>query len=172
MENRRLLKLLPVAASVGTVSMPASGTGDSRKESVMSDFIELTESEFDARFTLRRNHLNPNASWSGCMFETYGEELDFVNSQDPTSVWTLCDGDDWYILSGFHSVNRMGYLLSLEPVAEGTIIEAHRDVDDVYRDVDEDSADYEEEDDDPLIEIPEAEPTSPDVDVSWKDAGF
>jgi len=26
--------------------------------------IEMTEDEFDARYPLRRNHLNPHASWA------------------------------------------------------------------------------------------------------------
>ena len=72
------------------------------------------------------------ASWGfgdgpGCLFETYGDELDFVLSQDPQTVWTFVDGDDGdqYVMSGFHIVNRIGYLLSIEPVPEGTDIEVH-----------------------------------------------
>jgi hypothetical protein len=94
--------------------------------------IELTEDEFDARYTLRTNHLNPNASWTygkdgGCLFETYGEELDFVRQQDPGTIWTLVDGDDGdqYLVSGFHFVNRIGYLLSTVPIPDGTDIEVH-----------------------------------------------
>jgi hypothetical protein len=92
--------------------------------------IELTEDEFDASYPLRTNHLNPHASWTygddrGCLFETYGEELDFVRQQDPRTIWTFVDGDDGdqYLLSGFHFVNRIGYLLSTVPVPEETDIE-------------------------------------------------
>ena len=61
--------------------------------------IEMTEDEFDASYPLVTNHINPNASWAfgdgpGCLFETYGEELDFVRAQDPRTIWTLVDGDD------------------------------------------------------------------------------
>lgn len=61
--------------------------------------IELTEDEFDAKYPLRVNHLNPHASWAfgdsrGCVFETYGEELNFVRCQDPATVWTLVDDAD------------------------------------------------------------------------------
>lgn len=94
--------------------------------------IQLTEDQFDARYKLRTNHLNPHASWAfgdgtGCLFETYGEELDFVRSQDPQTIWTFVDGDDGdqYVMSGYHLVNRIGYLLSIEPVPEGTDIEVH-----------------------------------------------
>jgi hypothetical protein len=91
--------------------------------------IEITEDEFAARYGLRANHLNPAASWAygdadGCLFDTYGDELDFVRQQDPRTVWTLVDGDDGdhYVLSGFHIVNRIGYLLTTAPVPEGTTI--------------------------------------------------
>ena len=82
----------------------------------MTNIIDLTEDEFDAAYPLRPNHLNPNASWAigdgpGCLFETYGEELAFVRTQDPKTVWTLLDGDDGdlYLVSGYHFVNRIGY---------------------------------------------------------------
>lgn len=93
-------------------------------------FIELTEEEFDAQYPLLRNHLNSNATWGfddgpGCLFETYGEELAFVREQDPLTIWTFIDGDDGdcYVVSGYHHVNRIGYLISLKPVPEGTDIE-------------------------------------------------
>jgi hypothetical protein len=92
--------------------------------------LELTEDEFDARFPLFTNHLNPNASWGsgnegGCLFETYGEELEFVRRQNPRTVWTVVDGDgdDQYLVSGFHFVNRIGYLVSTLPLPEDMDIE-------------------------------------------------
>lgn len=94
-------------------------------------FIELTEDEFDDRFPLVPNHINPSAGWAlgdsgGCLFETYGEEFEFVRRHDPTKVWTLVDGDDGdiYVISGLHFVNRVGYLLSTVPVPENTTIQA------------------------------------------------
>ena len=92
--------------------------------------IELSEDEFDRQYPLLKNHLNPNASWvygegPGCLFETYGDELAFVRQQDPSTVWTLVDGDDGdqYLLSGFHFVNRIGYLVSTIAVSESVDIE-------------------------------------------------
>jgi len=88
-----------------------------------STFIQMTEDEFDNQYPLIPNHLNPNASWGygdspGSLFETYGEELAFVQTQAPSTVWTLLDGedDDQYLASGFHFVNRIGYLISSVPV--------------------------------------------------------
>ena len=93
--------------------------------------IELTEGEFDDRYALVPNHINPSATWAfgeggGCLFETSGEEFEFVRRYDPRKVWTLVDGDDGdlYVISGLHYVNRVGYLLSREPVPEDTAIQA------------------------------------------------
>ena len=92
--------------------------------------IELTEDEFDDRYPLITNHLNPDASWvigdgPGCLFETYGEELDFILTQDPRTIWTFVDGDDGnqYVMSGYHLVNRIGYLISTIPFPEDADIE-------------------------------------------------
>ena len=109
------------------------------------NFIELTEDEFDNRFPLVTNHLNPSAGWGigesgGCLFETYGEELAFVVRQDLSHIWTLIDGEDGdlYVTSGFHFVNRIGYLISREAVPQGTTFQVHIPVD---RDEDFSSAD-------------------------------
>ncbi len=97
-----------------------------------NELIELTEDEFDKRYPLRTNHLNPHATWAfgdagGCLFETFGEELDFVRKQHPSTVWTLVDGEDgdMYVHSGMHFVNRIGYLVSLAAVPEGVDIQVH-----------------------------------------------
>lgn len=95
-------------------------------------FIGMTEDEFDDTYPLVPNHLNHNASWAygdgpGCLFETYGEELDFVRAQDPATIWTLVDGSngDQYLHSGYHLVDRIGYLLSTVPVPDGTEVQVH-----------------------------------------------
>ncbi len=99
---------------------------------MIETFIEMTEDEFDDRYRLLQNHLNPNASWAygdnpGCLFETFGEELAFVRRQDPRTIWTLVDGEDgdMYVISGFHFVNRIGYLLSTIPVPDHVTIQVH-----------------------------------------------
>jgi hypothetical protein len=100
----------------------------------MSQLIRLTEQQFDDQFPLIRNHLNPNASWAfgegpGCLFETYGEEFAFVQAQDRQRVWTFVDGDDGkqYVLSGLGMVNRIGYLISRDPIPEGQNFEVTLD---------------------------------------------
>src|ERR1700735_2631893 len=97
-----------------------------------NNFIELTEDEFDARYPLKSNHLNPSAGWAlgdagGCLVETHGEEFAFVKRQDPRTVWTLLDGDDgdMYLVNGIHYVNRIGYLLSTIHVPDNVAIQVH-----------------------------------------------
>jgi len=66
------------------------------------------------------NTLRKDAPFDGCMFETFGHELDAVRAADPACVWTLVSSDDddgLYLLSGFHFVNRLGYLIIERPWA-------------------------------------------------------
>ena len=110
------------------------------------NLIEITEDEFDATYPLKTNHLRTDASWDhgdgGCLFETYGEELEFVRQQDPRAVWTLVDGDDGdqYLVSGCHFVNRIGYLVSTIPVPEGTDIQVRIPMPDDASGTDEEEA--------------------------------
>jgi hypothetical protein len=96
----------------------------------MTKIIHITEHEFDTTYPLLPNHLNPNASFvtgdgPGCLFETYGAELDFVRAQDPKTVWTIVESDDCdlHLTSGYHYVNRIGYLISTISVASDVTIE-------------------------------------------------
>ena len=50
------------------------------------------------------------------LFETFGEEYDFVERVNPLNVWTLVDGEDGtYIVEGLHYVNRVGYFVTGVP---------------------------------------------------------
>ncbi len=79
---------------------------------------DLTEDDFLARFKPVLNPIDPSAGLDGCLFETFGEDLAYVQAQDPNLVWTLLDCDGQLaIASGFHFVNRLGYLIASVPVA-------------------------------------------------------
>lgn len=105
-----------------------------KKDLIESLFIDnimilMNEDEFDKKFNLVTNHLNPNSSFDGYMFETYGEELDYIvemNSKAETKnkIWTVVEGDDesMYYISGYHIVNRIGYLITEEEVRNNTQI--------------------------------------------------
>lgn len=87
--------------------------------------IEITVDDYAAQFPLLPNHFNPDASLSldgheGCLFETYGPELEFVRQQVDRSVWTLVDAEGALLLvSGFRTVDRVGYVVSTVLLPEG-----------------------------------------------------
>lgn len=80
----------------------------------------MTEDEWYEKYKPIKNHLDPNASWNGEMFETYGDEVEFVNNQPDKNVWTWICGDDGgtYLSSGHSYVNRLGYIISSVPWTE------------------------------------------------------
>jgi hypothetical protein len=93
----------------------------------MPNLIQLTEDEWFEQFKPIPNHLDENASFNdgeqGYMFETYGDEVEFVRDHlflYPNTVWTYCDGDDGgtYICDGMHMVNRIGYFVTTVPYNE------------------------------------------------------
>lgn len=76
----------------------------------------ITDAQFLERFSPVKNHLNPNAPFDGCMFETFGNEFEHVRTQDPALVWTVIDCDGTMTIeSGCHFVNRLGYLVASQP---------------------------------------------------------
>jgi hypothetical protein len=91
--------------------------------------LQISEVEFDRRFPLLANHIDCNATWAfgegpGCLFGISHEELAFVRAQPAGQVWTLVDCDEGMsVISGFHFVNRIGYLVSTHPVRADTVIE-------------------------------------------------
>jgi len=77
---------------------------------------QITEEEFDKKYQPIENHIDDNASWSGCMFETFGAEVEFVKQQPENHIWTIVECDDsMVVVSGWHYVNRMGYLITVNP---------------------------------------------------------
>jgi hypothetical protein len=81
----------------------------------MTNLTITTEEELELLIPIK-NHLDDNASFDGCMFETFGEELDFVRAQDNNRIWTYQEGDNSLFLSnGYHLVNRLGYLITEKP---------------------------------------------------------
>lgn len=47
------------------------------------------------------------------MFETFGDDIAFIEKQDPNRVWTLIEEDEnMCIVSGIRFVNRLGYYVT------------------------------------------------------------
>jgi len=77
--------------------------------------MKITEDNFDEVFKPQQNHLDDNASFNGWMYETFGEEVDYVFNLAKTTkkVWTIIEGDNdtMFYVTGFHRVNRIGYIV-------------------------------------------------------------
>jgi hypothetical protein len=84
---------------------------------------KITEDMFWETYKPKKNHIDDNASFDGCMFETFGEEVKYVVqvANDPKTtktVWTIThdDGSDgeekMYYSAGYHLVNRIGYIIT------------------------------------------------------------
>ena len=91
----------------------------------MNNFIEMDYDEWVATYKPILNHIDKNASFDGLMFETYGDEVEYVKSKPQDRIWMYGQGDDGglYIWSGWGFVNRIGYFISEKPVPENTTIQ-------------------------------------------------
>ena len=92
----------------------------------MDKFIEMDFDEWCDTYKPIVNHIDNNASfdngYGGIMFETYGDEVEFVKSQSPDKIWMYGDGDDGgsYVWSGWGFVNRLGYFITEVPCPPNT----------------------------------------------------
>jgi hypothetical protein len=84
--------------------------------------MEYNIDEWEEHFKPIINHLDPQASWqtdeghgTGLMFETYGEELEFVLGQPEEKVWSYMDDeeDNLILCAGRQDSNKViGYLVT------------------------------------------------------------
>lgn len=86
-----------------------------------------TEELFYEQYTPFLNHFyndRDGCSWNGEMYETFGQELAYVEmmAKDPVlrkRLWTILESDSddnvFIIQAGYHYVNRYGYLITAEP---------------------------------------------------------
>ena len=98
----------------------------------MNNFIEMTFEEWEVAYKPITNHIDKNASFqdengNGLMFETYGDEVEFVKAQDENRIWMYGDGDDGegHIWSGWGFVNRIGYFITEIPCPIDTDIQVN-----------------------------------------------
>ena len=95
----------------------------------MDNFIEMDFNDWCEQYKPIVNHIDNNASFDngdgGLMFETYGDEVEFVKSQSPDKIWMYGDGDDGagYLWSGWGFVNRIGYFITEVPCPPNTTIQ-------------------------------------------------
>ena len=88
-------------------------------------FIEMDFDEWCDVYKPIQNHIDTNASFDGAMFETYGDEVNFVKEQDGSHIWTYGDGDNGgsYVWNGWSFVNRIGYFITEVPCPADTTIQ-------------------------------------------------
>jgi hypothetical protein len=91
----------------------------------MNNFIEIDFDEWFDTYKPIPNNIDKNASFDGHMFETYGDEVEFVKKVDPNYIWTYGDGDDGgsYVWNGWSFVNRIGYFITEVPCPPDTTIQ-------------------------------------------------
>ena len=95
----------------------------------MDNFIEMDFDEWCDTYKPIINHIDSNASFDngdgGVMFETYGDEVEFVKSQSPANIWMYGQGDDGgtYVWNGWGFVNRLGYFITEVPCPDGLTIQ-------------------------------------------------
>jgi hypothetical protein len=54
------------------------------------------------------------------MYETFGEDFNFIKTVEPRRVWTLIvEENDAFIESGYRWVNRLSYFITEVPWEEG-----------------------------------------------------
>ena len=80
----------------------------------------MTFEQWEETYQPVANILNQDAPFDGLLFETYGAEVEMiaaVSAARPASVWTVIEGDSGhrFLSAGFHVVNRVGYLLTVNP---------------------------------------------------------
>ena len=70
--------------------------------------------KWEDKFKPIHNHFSNDPDQD--MFETYGEEVEFVTKADNKHVWTWIQGDmSDLIVAGYHYVNRLGYYITEVP---------------------------------------------------------
>ena len=86
----------------------------------------LTVDEWMDKYNPIKNHIDEGTSFGGTSFETYDEELEFVQSQNPYNIWTLvCAEDEYYVVPGFRWVNRENYFVTEKPFTDESLHEEY-----------------------------------------------
>jgi hypothetical protein len=86
----------------------------------------LTFDDWIEKYNPIKNHIVDHGSFDGLIFETYGDEVAFVQSQNPNNIWTMVWAEDCYaVIPGFRWVNREHYLITEKPYAEENLHEEY-----------------------------------------------
>lgn len=79
----------------------------------------INTEEFIETYKPIKNPFVQDSSYDGCMFETYGEEVEYVKSSEfsDTQIWAIinCENEEMWIIPGYHFVNCFGYFITEIP---------------------------------------------------------
>lgn len=102
--------------------------------------LHYTWDDWEDEFIPVQNHISAQAPFNGWMFETYGEELEYIIAfPEQNRIWTL--SNDGQIINGCHLVNRSGYFITEEPAPLNSIIEVWDDDSEIYEEEDDGKSD-------------------------------
>jgi hypothetical protein len=87
------------------------------KKETNIDPLEIKMDDFIKTYKPIKNITSEGRAYDGCMFETYGPELQKVKEHKQENIWTVIDGGGIHldIIAGFHFVNRLGYIVTEKP---------------------------------------------------------
>ena len=109
MSNSPRNKSTGSASNAHERAVPTTNNSEGR----MKTLARITYERWLLKYRPIKNPFDSNASFDGCMFETYGADLQFVCAQHPYKIWTLVERDGKVrICERLHFVNRLGYFVT------------------------------------------------------------
>lgn len=83
-------------------------------------FINTYEPEYNQiilnKIDSDKYNIKDIAPFDGYMYEPFNKEFEYIRNQSKDKVWTIIDdGDDLYLISGFHIINSVGYIVTKMP---------------------------------------------------------
>lgn len=89
--------------------------------------IRMSYAKWVKTYSPIKNIFKSRTNIDGFLYNTYGEEWEYVNMYHKSQIWTLVIMDlsrsaSWEITNGIHFINRAGFLITKRPVLIDTSI--------------------------------------------------
>ena len=95
----------------------------STQSSSTNNANQLNEDDFWEQYKPQLNHLDQHASFDGCLYETYGNELQhvFTTAQQSKTIWTVIETESGSLVyvAGLRLINRIGFFITEKPWKTG-----------------------------------------------------
>jgi hypothetical protein len=77
----------------------------------------ITWKEYVEQYQPIKNHLVTDAPFDGYMYETFGEEVEYVLSlRNTRNVWAIIEDDGYkYVIPGYYYIAPLGYIITEKP---------------------------------------------------------